>query len=273
VSAMPIGETFAIGETACVVLAVEHVHQVGLPDLAPFNAPAGSTIVLVSYALRNEGASARTWDSTNFVVKDSRGREFRSDMQVQAQIDLNNPNNIQVGHQLQPGVDYNGVVAFLVPDDALDEHLVIQFQGGMFDTWVDARLSDAPLSEVEDEDDADLVAPNTNLIKYVWDRPLLAILVLGGMGWLCGGGIEWFNDYLESREYPKATTCQGAIAEDEQVGLAYGVYLGQLGKHPDKTMDLVESRARRVHDNCVKLCGADKCGNAPRSWRDATPGR
>jgi len=87
-------------------------------------APDGSSFLAIRYVIQNESDEVKIVTTKDFKLLDSKKRTFSTSSEATAELAITQGINFLLA-ELQPGVRHEGAQVFLMPDDALNESLIL----------------------------------------------------------------------------------------------------------------------------------------------------
>lgn len=117
-SSVKLGNGFSIGDFAFTVHSVERKSKVG-SEYVNEVASSGSSFLVVSYSIRNDGKESTTIAGNDLVLLDKSDRKFEPSSEATTTLSMSSGDSKSILAELQPGVVTTRKTVFQVPDDVL----------------------------------------------------------------------------------------------------------------------------------------------------------
>lgn len=117
-------EDFTLGVFSYRVFNRRKTSELG-NRFASAKASPGAIFLIVSYQIRNESNQTKTVLSDDFILRDSKGREFQPSSQALTALAMSGDTQDLMVRQLQPGITKRTLTAFEVPYESLNKELVL----------------------------------------------------------------------------------------------------------------------------------------------------
>jgi len=124
-----VGQQFSLGSFSYLFAKVEMRNALGSRFVRE-DAAEGAVFVLVYFAELNQGnETATVLTGVNTSVTDAQGRTFRACTRCMTALAMSGERSVELfASELQPGLQRRSVVAFEVPDDAVQARLVLNLE-------------------------------------------------------------------------------------------------------------------------------------------------
>lgn len=116
-SSISIGTPFRLGDFIYTIKKVQKRKQVG-NQFYNFSAQDGATLLLVKYDIKNEGNETKTVMTDDFMLKDYKGRTFRSSSEGNTAYLMDGGKKDILVSEVQPGLKKEMASVFEIPNDS-----------------------------------------------------------------------------------------------------------------------------------------------------------
>lgn len=123
-SRVQLKESFRLGNFTYKILGTSRQTEIGGGFSHLMTSP-GAVFFLVNYKITNESNKTETVMSDDFVLKDSKGREFRPSSKALTALTMSEPDRDFILSELQPGLTKQTITAFEIPVSALEAEVVL----------------------------------------------------------------------------------------------------------------------------------------------------
>jgi hypothetical protein len=119
-----MGKRFVLGDFAYEIQMTEWRTSIGA-DFGRVEPSATGIFLIVHYSIENIGNKTETVLSDDFLVEDSRGRQYRPSSRATTALTMENDQKDWLLSELQPGIAMDTETAFEIPDSISDEKLTL----------------------------------------------------------------------------------------------------------------------------------------------------
>jgi hypothetical protein len=131
-----LGETILLGNISIIVLSADKTTQIENNQNQTIPITTAGDFLSIKMIIENHDTETITWSGDPFLLDDNSGRVFAASSKAESYY----PNSISTNTQLQPGVPFNAIKIFEIPQNSTGlklDVLLYYRQGGKVGAYID----------------------------------------------------------------------------------------------------------------------------------------